>query len=59
MPLITGSEIMTLIFMYNYYFYYIAAVTEMILMFVNDYISQFYLFVVATNVGYLKRFYGL
>jgi len=41
------------------YFYYIATASQQYDMFVSSYISQFYLFVIATNVGYLKRFGGL
>jgi len=41
------------------YFYYIASASSRQNMFVSSYISQSYLFVIATNVGYLKRFGGL
>jgi len=56
---ISGSEIMIFILQGTIYFYYIASASQQYDMFVSSYISQFYLFVIATNVGYLKRFGGL
>lgn len=41
------------------YFYYIATLKENILVFVICYMSELYLFAVADNVGFLKRFGGL
>lgn len=41
------------------YFYYIAIAFMMVAMVVSFCISQLYLFVVAVNVGFLKRFAGL
>jgi hypothetical protein len=41
------------------YFYYIAFSTERNIVFVICYISEIYLFAVANNVGFLKRFGGL
>lgn len=41
------------------YFYYLAASNEFKTLVVNRYISEKYLFVVAHNVGFLKRFAGL
>jgi hypothetical protein len=50
---------MTLILFLTINFYYIAFLKKARRMLVNHYISQSYLYAVASNVGYLKRFYGL
>lgn len=55
----SGSEILTLILFRTIYFYYIAIVIFRRVVYISSYISQSYLFVVANNVGYLKRFAGL
>jgi hypothetical protein len=57
--LISGSEIMILILFCTIYFYYIAPSGKKKKMIPSHYISQIYLFAVACNVGYLKRFAGL
>jgi len=41
------------------YFYYIAISKPCMILSVNCYISETYLFVVANNVGFLKLFGGL
>ena len=41
------------------YFYYIACVNQYCQVLLSLYISLNYLFIVALNAGYLKRFYGL
>jgi len=50
---------MIVILLLAIYFYYIAAAIYMRGLFISSYISQSYLFVVASNVGYLKLFAGL
>ena len=50
---------MTVILICTIYFYYIAFVFTDFKVRVNSYKSQIYLFTVANNVGYLKRFAGL
>jgi hypothetical protein len=40
-------------------FYYIAPLKLVLFVRVNNYLSEKYLFVVANNVGFLKRFGGL
>jgi len=50
---------MILILFLTIYFYYIANVIRREELIINYYISQLYLFAVANNVGYLKRFAGL
>jgi hypothetical protein len=57
--LVSGSEIMILILFRAIYFYYIAPAGKKQKMIPSHYISQSYLFAVACNVGYLKRFAGL
>mgnify|MGYP001012310500 CR=1 FL=1 len=50
---------MTALLFYRIYFLYIAFTTIEWIMFVICYISEIYLFAVANNVGFLKRFAGL
>jgi len=50
---------MTSLLVWTIYFYYIAHINRLIRVFVNCYISEMYLFVVAVNVGFLKLFAGL
>jgi len=47
------------IFICAIYFYYLAFTILNQIMVVSYYISEIYLFVVAHNVGFLKRFAGL
>jgi hypothetical protein len=50
---------MMVIFICAVYFYYLAFTISDKIMVVSCYISEIYLFVVAHNVGFLKRFAGL
>ncbi len=50
---------MTFVWFYSYYYSYLALNKPNNKLSVSNYISEKYLFVVALNVGYLKRFSGL
>lgn len=50
---------MTVIMFYAVKFYYLASIKPVRMLFVSHYKSEKYLFVVAQNVGFLKRFAGL
>jgi hypothetical protein len=50
---------MTLIIICAIIFYYIVLAISKDKMNISGYISEIYLFVVANNVGYIKRFAGL
>jgi len=50
---------MIIVMYYASDFYYLASNKTVSKMVVIHYISEMYLFVVAQNVGYLKRFAGL
>lgn len=50
---------MIIVMYYALNFYYLASNKSVSKMVVIHYISEMYLFVVAQNVGYLKRFAGL
>jgi hypothetical protein len=52
-------NIMTYVLISAIYFYYLSAITFYWTLIVNHYISEEYLFVVAQNVSFLKRFAGL
>jgi hypothetical protein len=47
------------ILFWTIYFYYIASLLIQGVFFISGYISEKYLFVVAQNIGFLKRFAGL
>jgi len=50
---------MTYLMVGHVYFYYIAVLKSGNIMGLTDYISEIYLFVVANNVCFIKRFAGL
>jgi len=50
---------MTFVWFCFFYFYYLALAKTEYKLVASHYISEKYLFVVALNVGYLKRFAGL
>lgn len=50
---------MTYVLVSHFYFSYFAILFILVTVLVNNYISEEYLFVVAHNVGFLKRFAGL
>ena len=51
--------IMTILLYCTIYFYYLALIILVQTLVVSNYISEKYLFAVALNVGFLKRFAGL
>lgn len=50
---------MTDVCFYTFYFYYLAFLKSHFKVFISNYSSELYLFAVASNVGFLKRFGGL
>jgi len=54
-----NKEIMITFLFCTVIFYYIALVLVQGMSIISHYISELYLFNIAQNVGYLKRFYGL
>ncbi len=50
---------MILVLFFAVNFYYIAILLDRGMHLLNCYISELYLYVVAQNVGYMKRFAGL
>ncbi|MCX6320569.1 MAG: hypothetical protein NTX93_02025 [Bacteroidia bacterium] len=57
--LFNSHELMTIVMFCTIYFYYLALIKSERRLAVSHYISEKYLFVVAHNVGFLKRFAGL
>lgn len=58
-PLFNSRELMIIVMFCTIYFYYLAIIKSEQRLVVSHYISKKYLFVVAHNVGFLKRFAGL